>query len=172
MRTLSRRVAMLASSAALAVPGVVVAGTAHADAGYTPIRIFGSSHCLDNATENSAKLQMWNCTGHAEQNWDPQFNSGPQNFTFRNQNTNLCITAPNPGGETVVMSGCSGDPTQQWKLIYENTPSQQTDGAYSVWEAASLPGWCLNTDSVRNGTTIRIWPCDITAQYQKWHFDN
>ena len=173
MRMLSKRVALLASTAALAVPGVIVSGTAaHADTNTTLIRVFGSTHCLDNATENSTKLQMWDCTGHAEQNWSPVFNGTTQNFAFKNENTGLCITAPGSGGGTVVMAGCGGASTQQWTLIYENTPSQQVDGAYSVWESASAPGWCLNTNSVGNGTAIRTWPCDITDHYQKWHFDN
>lgn len=172
MRKLSKRVALLASSAALAVPAVAMSGgAAHADTNFTAIRIFGSTHCMDNATENSGKVQMWNCTGHAEQNWFPQFNQQAGTFTFINQNTDLCVTAPPSGGGTVVMGSCVGATTQQWSLIYTNTPSGQTDGSYSVWQSAAS-GWCLNTNSVGNGTALRTWPCDITDHYQKWHFDN
>ena len=45
------------------------------------------------------------------------------------------------------------------------------DGSYSVWQNASSL-WCLNTDSVANGTVIRTWSCDITDHNQKWHFDH
>ncbi|MEY9912108.1 hypothetical protein ABIA35_008367 [Catenulispora sp. MAP12-49] len=176
MRKLSKRAALFASSAVLAMPGVAMAGTAHADATSTVIRIWGSSHCMDNATENFAKVQMWDCTKHAEQNWFPVFNGDNGNladFSFRNKNTNLYLTAPTGGGGgTVVMSGYTGDATQQWLRIYDNDPSDQTDGSYQVWESAASPGWCLNTNSVGNGTALRLWPCDITDHYQKWHFDN
>lgn len=175
MRKLSKRAALLASSAVLAVPGIVIsAGAAHASTGVTSIRVFGSTHCLDNATENSSKVQMWNCTGHAEQNWSPVVNpaSASPQFSFQNQNTHLCVTSPGSGGGTVTMSQCSGATTQQWIPLFTNTPDGSGSGSYTVWESASALGWCLNSDSVANGTVIRNWPCDTTQIRQEWHFDN
>jgi len=172
MRKFIKRAALFASSAVMAVPAMVVSGGAAHATGFTSIRVNGSTHCLDNATENADKIQMWNCTGGAEQKWFPEFNASTNSFSIVNQSTGSCVTTPYPNGPgPLVMLFCLGSTSQQWNIIFTSVPHGQTSGGYSVWQNVES-GLCLSTDSVANGTVPRTWPCDVGAQYEQWHFDN
>lgn len=111
-------------TAVLAMLALAWAGGSSAQAaGFTPINVWNSSHCLDNATENAAKLQMWSCTGGAEQKWLEGFNTQTSLFTFTNQNTGRCITAPASGTGTVTMAFCNAAAAnQQWRVYYADNP--------------------------------------------------
>jgi hypothetical protein len=155
--------------AAFAMLAIGLAGAPAQAAGFTPINVWNSSHCLDNATENASKLQMWSCTGGAEQRWDEGFNSQTGLFTFKNQNTAWCITAPPTGTGTVTMAFCdAAAATQQWRVYYADNPLGPPSGWYDVWQNVSS-GYCLATDSVRNGTLLQTEPCDPSDQYDRWH---
>nr|WP_223184683.1 RICIN domain-containing protein [Streptomyces sp. CBMA152] len=156
-------------TAVFAVLVIAMTGApAHAD-GFSPINVWNSSHCLDNATENAAKLQMWSCTGGSEQKWLEGFNTQTGLFTFTNQHTGRCITAPASGPGTVVMAFCNAaDPTQQWNVFFADNPNGPPSGWYDVWQNASS-GLCLSTPSVRNGTLLQTTPCDPSDQYDRWH---
>jgi hypothetical protein len=154
---------------AFAVLAISMAGTPAQAAGFTPINVWNSSHCLDNATENAAKLHMWSCTGGSEQRWLEGFNTSTGLFTFTNQHTGRCITAPASGTGTVTMAFCNAAAAnQQWRVLYAANPSTPSAGWYQVWQNVSS-GYCLNTPSVGNGTLVQTWPCDISDHYQKWH---
>ncbi|WP_329252146.1 RICIN domain-containing protein [Streptomyces sp. NBC_01478] len=156
-------------TAVLATLALAWAGGSPAQAaGFTPINIWNSSHCLDNATENAAKLQMWSCTGGAEQNWLRGFNSDTSLYTFTNQNTGRCITAPTSGTGTAVMAICNAAArNQQWALYYAAYTGSST-GWFYIWQNASS-GYCLSTPSVGNGTLIQTISCDSTVRYEWWH---
>ena len=152
--------------AMLAVAGV--AAPAHAQ-GFQPINVWNSGHCLDNASENAAKLQMWSCTGGSEQRWLEGFNAQTGLFTFTNAHTGWCITAPASGAGTVTMAFCdASDITQQWRVFFADNPFGPPSGWYDVWQNVSS-GLCLATDSVRNGTLPQTEPCDPSDQYHRWH---
>ncbi|ACU73950.1 Ricin B lectin [Catenulispora acidiphila DSM 44928] len=173
MRKLTKRATLLASSAVMALPAVVVSGgAAHADQPfpYVSVRIWGSTHCMDNAVQNAETVQMWNCTGVPEQKWQDRPNQATGTFALVNQNTNYCLDALAQGDGPVVMGPCTASNTQQWITLFADNPSPFTNGAYAVIENVAS-SQCLNTSSVANGTVLRTWPCDITAHYQKWHFD-
>ena len=93
------RFAALAATVTAVVPAAVLSGAPAHATGFTEIGIHSSSHCLDNATENSFVLQMWSCTGGSEQKWLEGFNTNTGNFTFTNQHTGLCVSAVGTGGK-------------------------------------------------------------------------
>jgi len=158
-------------TAALAVSTAALAGGPAQAAGFSPINVWNSSHCLDNATENAAKLQMWSCTGGPEQRWLEGFNTQTGLFNFRNQNTGRCITAPASGEGTVVMAFCdesNTDPTQQWRVYFADNPLGPPSGWFDVWQNVSS-GLCLGTPSVANGTRLQTVDCDPSDQYLRWH---
>lgn len=156
-------------TAVLALLALSMASAPAQAAGFTPINVWNSSHCLDNATENAAKLHMWSCTGGSEQRWLQGANTTTQMFTFTNQHTGRCITAPASGTGTVVMGVCNaGATTQQWRALYVANPTSPSAGWYVIWQNRSS-GYCLSTPSVGNGTLVQTWPCDIDDHYQKWH---
>ncbi|MGH4031735.1 hypothetical protein ACQB60_22695 [Actinomycetota bacterium Odt1-20B] len=76
-------------AALLAVLAMAMASAPAQAAGFTPINVGKSSHCLDNATENASKLD---------------FQAGL--FTFTNARTGRCITAPASGAGTVTVQFC------------------------------------------------------------------
>ena len=164
-----RRLSALVT-ALLAVLALAWAGGSPAQAaGFAPINVWNSSHCLDNATENSAKLQMYSCSGNVQQKWLAGFNTQTSLFTFTNQNTGLCITAPSSGPGTVTMASCNAAATnQQWSVYFADNPLGPPSGWYDVWQNASS-GYCLATDSVGNGTLPVMETCDPSDQYHRWH---
>jgi hypothetical protein len=134
------------------------------------IAVYGSSHCLDDDTNNAANLQMWSCTGGTEQHWtstpDP---SGL--YTFQNAHTGLCITAP-ATAEVVplALAGCTagGSALQQWRVFAADNPPGGS-GWYEVFQNVA-DNWCLRTSSVGNGTNPEMWPCDASISYERWQF--
>ena len=171
MRKLTKRVALFASSLAMALSAVVVSsGAAHAADPFVTVRVWGSSHCIDNATQNAETLQMWNCTGGNEQKWTDRDNAANTSYALVNLNTDYCMDALAQGDGVVVMGPCTSSNTQQWTTLFAANPSPFTNGAYAVIQNVAS-GECLKTLSVANGTLLRTWPCDTTDHYQKWHFD-
>ncbi|MGI5455776.1 RICIN domain-containing protein [Streptomyces sp. CA-249302] len=135
-------------------------------AGFNSINVLGGHHCLDNATQDSAKLQMWNCTGGAEQKWLEEFNSRSFLYTFINQDTGRCMTAPSSGTGTVVMLTCNAAAAnQQWNIFLSATLPA---GQYEIWQNASS-GFCLHTSSVGDGNLVDTAPCSTLSLNQRWH---
>jgi hypothetical protein len=143
----------------LAALGVALAGAPAQAAGDVQISILGENACLDNATENAGKLQLWRCTGGAEQRWIEVVDNTTGRTLFVNKrNSDRCIAAP-PGAGSVVMKICnSGDPTQQWGVSIQSTPPGLPFAVYEL--LVSTSGLCLWTDTVRNGTVPSMAGCD------------
>lgn len=159
----TRRALLALVTAALTVPVIALAGAPAQAAGFSPISIWNSSHCLDNATENAAKLQMWKCTGGPEQKWLAEFLPGSM-YRFVNQNTGRCITGPTAAHPGLWMDECNLLPdTQKWRILYE-----EPRGLFKVWQNASN-GQCMTTSSVANGTQPQTTTCNISAAYERWH---
>jgi hypothetical protein len=151
----------------LAMLAIAVAGAPAQAAGFTPINVWNSSHCLDNATENATRLQMWSCTGGSEQRWLRSAGGQADAFTFTNQNTGRCITAPLAKGSILLLNCNAASIAQQWRVFFEDNPPGSA-GAYQVWQSLSS-GYCLTTPSVKNGTLPRAETCDPDDQYDRWH---
>jgi Ricin-type beta-trefoil lectin domain len=169
MRSMSKRRSLFALvTAALAVLTIALTyAPAQAIAG-VPLNVWNSSHCLDNATENFAKLQMWSCSGNPQQQWLEGYNTQTGDFTFTNANTGRCITAPASGAGTVVMAFCDAAATnQQWRVYFADNPLGPPSGWYDVWQNVSS-GLCLSTNSVGNGTLPNMNNCDPSDLYDRW----
>lgn len=165
----SRRVLSAFVAALLALLAVVVTNAPAQASGFSPINVWNSSHCLDNATENAAKLQMWSCSGGSEQKWLEGYNTATGLFTFTNQHTGWCITGPSWGTGTATMAPCNAAASnQQWRVYYADNPYGPPSGWYDVWQNASS-GYCLTTPSVGNGTLVQTNVCDPSDQYDRWH---
>ncbi|MFF0744774.1 RICIN domain-containing protein [Streptomyces sp. NPDC004111] len=154
---------------AFTVLAVAVTGAPAQAAGFTPINIWNSTHCLDNATQNASKLQMWSCSGASEQKWLDGFNTQTGLFTFTNQRTGRCITAPASGAGTVTVQFCNAAAaTQQWRVFFADNPNGPPSGWYDVWQNVAS-GLCLSTPSVGNGTLVQTTSCDPSDLYDRWH---
>jgi Ricin-type beta-trefoil lectin domain len=133
---------------------------------HTEINILGSTHCLDNATEIAAKLQMWSCTGGPEQQWTQLYNNATDTAMLINENTGWCVTAPASGFGSLVMQPCDTSlATQQWTIAPQDTPS-----AFFFWleNGASGTERCISSSSVANGTVPYMFTCDPTQTREKW----
>jgi hypothetical protein len=164
-----RRLMLALVTAGSAMVAVAVASAPAHATDFSAINVWNSSHCLDNATENNAKLQMWSCNGGSQQNWLEELNSQASAFTFTNQRTGWCISAPASGAGTVTMATCNPlAPTQQWRVYFADNPLGPPSGWYDVWQNVSS-GLCLTTPSVGNGTLLATTTCDPSDQYDRWH---
>jgi hypothetical protein len=147
----------------------LVIAPAQASSGFDPFNIWNSSHCMDNATENAAKIQMWSCNGGSQQNWLLGWNSASGVSTFTNQRTGRCITAPASGTGAVTVAPCDASAaTQQWRVYFADNPLGPPSGWYDVWQNVSS-GFCMTTPSVGNGTVLQMNDCDPSDQYDRWH---
>jgi len=165
----TRRSLMAMVAAVVAMLGLGLAATPAQAAGFIPINVWHSSHCLDNATESPAKLQMWKCSGGSEQNWKRTYNGATDAYVFINQRSGNCMIAPMFGPGTIWMTSfCNtNDLGQNWH-IYAVGNTGGSDGFYAVWQnmASHL---CLTTPSVGNGTLPQAATCDPSDQYDRWH---
>ena len=139
---------------------------AQASGSSSAINIWNSSHCMDNASENNSKVQMWSCTGVIEQKWSVAPSS--VGYTFTNQHTGWCLTAPASGLGAATMSPCVSTAPQQWTVFAADNPLGPPSGWYDVWQNVSS-GYCLTTSSVGNGTVLQMNDCDPSDQYDRWH---
>jgi hypothetical protein len=143
--------------------GALGGAQAHAVSGVEMAVPPNNTHCLDDDTNDFSNLQMWSCTGHAEQHWLEDLNRD-NSYTFVNTNTNLCITAPASGVATVIMEPCIGAATQKWSVY----AALSGPGSYDIWETEAS-GLCLRTTSVADHTPLETWPCDVSEAYERWH---
>jgi hypothetical protein len=148
--------------------GCVVEGMAaavgadtQASASWRQIRNRASGKCLDNALENSAKLQIWSCVKIGdptfegfEQMWRVEAFIGPE-YRFRNRNTDLCAIAISTNA-TVGHCGSSGN-ADRWFIIHQK---QGASGWYQVLR--NLFGLCLSASGSANGAAVQQLPCDLT----------
>lgn len=116
-----------------------------------------SGRCLDvnnNTLTNGTQLQLWDCTGGANQTWV---------YTAREQLVvygNKCLDANHAGttnGTAVIIWDCNGQVNQQWNFNANGT----VVGVQS--------GLCLdaNSNGTANGTSLILWACGSGAN-QRW----
>jgi Cytolethal distending toxin A/C domain len=161
---------MAAATAALTI--TLVAGPAQASGSTQEIHIFDSSHCLDNATQNAAVLQMWKCTGGAEQQWfqtetglrDPA--NGMRDIVIIENESSKWCTYVLPQGVVVLRVCDASDIHEQWTVDYVFTPAGE---AFQMITSVSSH-LCLATSSVANGTVPTVVTCDVGESYEWWVF--
>jgi hypothetical protein len=166
---MSKRHSLLALVTAMAAMlAIALTGAPAQAAGFTPINVWNSSHCLDNPTSDQTKLQMWSCNGSSPQRWLEGFNTATGMFTFTNQNSGRCIAAPATGEGTMTVQFCdAGATNQQWNVYFADNPVGG-EGWYDVWQNVAS-GLCMTTPSVGDGTAARATTCDPSDRYDRWH---
>jgi hypothetical protein len=163
---------MALGTVAMSTTAITLAIAPAQASGFSPINVWNTGHCLDNATENNSRLQMWRCTGGPEQNWNVSFDATGDAFTFVNQNTGWCLTAPTTfGRRTAFMEPCgsaANPDAEHWNVYFADNPLGPPSGVYDVWQNAAT-GLCLSTDSVGDGNIPSMNNCDPSDQYDRWH---
>jgi hypothetical protein len=159
---MSRRRGMFALVTVLtAVIGMVLAAMpAQADT-FEDLPNYGNRKCLDVQTQNDYFVQLWNCTGHAEQHWSTTWISGTD-LTLRltNQRTGSCLGVD--GDSTIqmarVVSAPCGSVSTVWINNYAN--NENFDGWHQQLKNQHS-GLCLDLqwNNSANGTPIWLWPC-------------
>jgi hypothetical protein len=121
------------------------------------LRGVGSNRCLDvpnQATTNGTLLQIWDCNGGANQQWNYLSNGELQVYGSK------CLDVPGhatAAGTRVEIWDCNGGVNQQWNL--------NSDGTVVGRES----GLCLDVigAGTANATTVDIWTCNGGSN-QKW----
>ncbi|MER6118076.1 non-reducing end alpha-L-arabinofuranosidase family hydrolase [Streptomyces sp. NPDC001743] len=116
-----------------------------------------SGRCIDvpdSTTVNGAQVQLWECSGQANQRWT--HTAAKQLTTYGNK----CLDAKNKGtanGTEVVIWDCNGGANQQWNV--------NSDGTITGVQS----GLCLDAvgAATANGTKIQLYTC-ASASNQKW----
>ncbi|WP_306191811.1 arabinofuranosidase catalytic domain-containing protein [Streptomyces sp. MK5] len=120
----------------------------------------GAGKCLDvpNAsTTAGTQLQIWDCTGGANQTWT-RTSSGQ--LTVYSGGSQMCLDAYNnqtSAGTKVETWPCNGGANQQWQL--------NSDGTVTGVQS----GLCLDVTgaSTANGALAELWPCNGGSN-QQW----
>lgn len=177
-----RRLTALLVTALVAGLGLVGIGApAQASAtGWRYIRNPGNGKCIDNATENALKIQIWTCVNGnpndplpegTEQQWDiiPSHDIyGRPDYQIRNRLSGRCLLSNGFLTPTDVLGDRCDRAEAGWKVIYENKDSV---GWYQVLQS-SVSGLCLDlkNNSATNGTVLQQYYCDLsfTNPAQKW----
>ncbi|QNP73376.1 RICIN domain-containing protein [Streptomyces roseirectus] len=148
--TLAATLATLAALAATLVAAPAQAATSGA------VRSVAAGRCLDvpgAVQTEGTNLQVWDCTGAANQQWT---------LTDNNQLTvygNRCLDVPGSAtsGTRPVIWACNGGANQQWRV--------NADGTITAVQS----GLCLDVSggATANGTAVQLWSC-TGGNNQKW----
>jgi Ricin-type beta-trefoil lectin domain len=140
----------------------VNAGQAQA-VSFAPFRNYGNRKCVDVATENATQVQLWNCTGGAEQQWQTDWVDGANlNLQLTNQWTGGCLGVE--GGATSaqarVVSAACGQPSTIWHNNYAFNDTRPNHAWHQQLKNVNS-GLCLDLqfNNSANGTPIWLWPC-------------
>ncbi|MFF0312820.1 non-reducing end alpha-L-arabinofuranosidase family hydrolase [Streptosporangium sp. NPDC004379] len=152
-----RLVAVLATVLTTVIAAVAT-WSAPASAAVAPLVSAASGRCLDvagNTDTLGAGLQIWDCTGQANQAFE--FTSAGELRTFGGTR---CVDAYGQGtspGTKVVIWSCSGQANQKWQ--------QNADGSIRGTQS----GLCLDVTGAgtANGTAVTLWTCNGQSN-QKW----
>jgi pectinesterase len=118
----------------------------------------GSGRCVDVVGDDptaGAGLQLWDCNGQADQQWD--LTAAGELRTFGGT---MCLDAyqkkTDPGTPVVIWS-CNGGTNQQWHL--------NSNGAITGVQS----GLCLDATAhaTANGTLLELWTCN-NGTNQQW----
>ncbi|MEU0096466.1 ricin-type beta-trefoil lectin domain protein [Kribbella sp. NPDC006257] len=120
-----------------------------------PLRGVDSNRCVDVpgfSTTNGTALDLWDCNGGGNQTW---------NWTASKQLTvyaNKCLTIGGDGaaGSPVLITDCTGVPSQAWQLNEDKSIS-----------SIGTPALCLQAAGTENGTAVQVQPCNGQPN-QQW----
>ncbi len=133
-----------------------VPGSLGSTSSATTLRGAGSGRCLDDpngSTTNGVQLQIWDCSGGANQLWTATAGNQLQVLgkcldAYANQTT---------PGTKVELWDCNGGANQQWRF--------NADGTITGVQS----GLCLDVTGAAtgNGTPVELWSCNGGSN-QKW----
>lgn len=115
-----------------------------------------TSVCMDvyQAGGAGSAIQMWSCSGNAQQLWAWNSNDGTLRPSY---NLNLCATSTGHGTQMTVQT-CDGSTLRKF--------SQSASAQYIV----AANGWCIDDANwgTSNGTSIGTWDCN-GGTAQSWN---
>jgi Ricin-type beta-trefoil lectin domain len=127
--------------------------------GNTPnmVRSVSSNRCLDVpgvATANGTFLEIWDCNGGSNQQWNYLSNGELQ--VYGNKCLDVAGYAKAPGTKVEIWD-CNGGTNQQWNLNPDGTIVGRDSGL------------CLDVtaNGTANGTAVEIWTCNGGSN-QQW----
>lgn len=112
-----------------------------------------SGRCIDNSTPNNTPLQLWDCTGSAQQTWHAMPDTSIRSV-------GRCLDVVNgsrDNGAGIQLADCNGTGAQQF----------QFDSAHRLVNLQA--GKCVTIKDAPgvNGARLYLWTCG-TAATQKW----
>ncbi|MGW3244734.1 ricin-type beta-trefoil lectin domain protein [Streptomyces sp. NPDC001070] len=117
------------------------------------IRSHASGRCIDGSTPWGTPLQVWDCTGSAQQSWQIE-----PDGSIRSMGKCMDVEGGSrDDGAAVQLADCNGTGAQKFRLnAAHDLVNLQADKCV---EAEDTPGV--------NGTRLRLWSC-TGADNQKW----
>jgi arabinan endo-1,5-alpha-L-arabinosidase len=162
-----------------------LASTAMADTGFGSIQARNSGKCLDVRSQDNffsagARVQQWDCSGVAEQQW--QFRSYAQIlmpggvgntvtvYQIQSERSGLCMQVDAGGIHALVRQNTcgTGDPGSIAHQLFISLPSQ----GYHILKPLSNPSLCLDVQngSNSNGNLLQQYSCTGGANQQFFGF--
>jgi hypothetical protein len=175
------------ASVAVAVATLASSSPAQAQAapGYRQATNIGSGKCLDVKAEDNyyvvgARIQQWNCTGVAEQQWSLGYvgvaADGNQVWQLKSQRSGLCMSVLNASysnGAQIVQSYCPSSAVDWYAraTLFQMTLRAIENNRLDFVFVSHNSGKCLdlNAASTSNGAKIQQYDCNGTdAQHWRW----
>jgi len=140
----------------------LVATPAQASSAFSNVNRLYTNQCLDSATENDSKLQMWHCDGGNDEQW--LFLSDNQGgYKFINQRTGRCATSPTGWGQAVTMKPCEAAAANQLWYVYQTL----YDVSATAWRNGAS-NFCLWSRGDANGAVLVIGNCEASDTGLYW----
>lgn len=143
----------------VAVAASLAALPAQASGVFSNINRLNSTQCLDSATENDSKLQMWHCDSGDDEQW-LAFRAANGKNLLVNRRNGMCVTAPGGVGHAVTLQLCNSDaPNQQWSGV--------TGPSASRWMNIAARG-CLWAQNPQNRAALVLGDCGASDLRLYW----
>lgn len=112
-----------------------------------------SGRCVDNSTPNNSPLQLWDCTGSAQQTWKVM-----PDTSIRSVGRCLDVVGGSrDDGAGIQLADCNGTGAQQFRF----------DSAHRLVNLQADKCVALQDTPGVNGTRLHLWTCNGTAG-QRW----
>lgn len=137
----------------------------------TPIEVPGQAgavggrggKCLDvqaGSTGNGTLVQLWDCTGAANQVWLYDFGGSSNATSYKNPQSGRCldvIGGSSTNGTKIQIWDCNGGVAQKWRLHHDGSLYNMGTG-----KCLDIAGW-----GVANGSAIQLYDC-AGSWNQRW----
>lgn len=141
----------------------MVATPAQASSSFSNVNRLNTTQCLDSATEDDSKLQMWHCDSGNDEQWLFLLSNDQGGYKFVNQRTGLCATSPTNWGQAVTMKACEGAAANQLWYVYRTL----YDVSATAWRNGAS-SYCLWSHGASNGTVLVVGNCEANDTGLYW----